>query len=279
MNLLYIECPLVINPLLAEKIGLNEAIVLQQLNYWLQKNNSGVSYHGRNWVYNTYADWRKQVPFFSERTVQRVMLKLEGMGLIESEMINKSKGDRTKFYTINKDHEILSKSSRQSGMTIAPEWHDHSANLAPSSRQSGMLSTETTTETTTNTPPTPKGVDERPAPVKLKPKNSNDQERKFNLFWSLYPRKTNKQAAVKAWQKLKPSNDLFDKIMHALSKHCVSDGWQRDGGQYIPHPSTWINGKRWEDELPVSLPQVRNTAPVEPDFHDTTWAQNMDDGL
>lgn len=129
------------------------------------------------------------------------------------------------------------------------------------------------------TPITPKGVDERPAPVKLKPKKPDDQERKFNLFWSLYPRKTNKQAAVKAWQKLKPSNDLFDKIMHALSKHCVSDGWQRDGGQFIPHPSTWINGKRWDDELPVNLSQVRNTAPVEPDFHDTTWAQNMDDGL
>lgn len=130
-----------------------------------------------------------------------------------------------------------------------------------------------------DTPITPKGVDERPAPVKLKPKKPDDQERKFNLFWSLYPRKTNKQAAIKAWQKLKPSNDLFDKIMHALSKHCVSDGWQRDGGQFIPHPSTWINGKRWEDELPVNLPQVRNSAPVEPNFHDTTWAQNMDDGL
>lgn len=150
MNLLYVDRPLVINPALAEKIGLNEAIILQQLNYWLTRTESGVLKNGKVWIYNTYAEWHEQVPFFSERTIQRIMLKLERVGVVESEMLNKSKGDRTKFYTINQDHDLL-KSSCQSGTTIAPYWHHHSAKLAPSSCQSGTLSTETTTEITTYT--------------------------------------------------------------------------------------------------------------------------------
>lgn len=150
MNLLYVDRPLVINPALAEKIGLNEAIILQQLNYWLTRTGSGVSHDGVQWVYNTYSDWREQAPFFSERTIQRAILKLEKIGIIRSEMIRKSKGDRTKFYTINQSHELLAQPSRQDGMTITTDCHDHSAKMAPSSRQNGTLSTETTTENTTD---------------------------------------------------------------------------------------------------------------------------------
>lgn len=150
MNLLYIDRPLVINPALAEKIGLNEAIILQQLNYWLTRTDSGISYDGVQWVYNTYSEWREQAPFFSERTIQRVILKLEEVGIIRSEMLRKSKGDRTKFYTINQSHELLAPPSRQDGITVTSGCLDHSAKMAPSSRQDGTLSTETTTETTTD---------------------------------------------------------------------------------------------------------------------------------
>lgn len=145
MNLLYIDRPLVINPALAASIGLNEAVILQQLNYWLTRTNSGVMHDGKAWVYNTYAEWKEQVPFFSERTVQRIILKLESLGLVESFMLNKSKGDRTKYYTINQKHELL-KPTKTATNPIVPMCRDHSAKVAPSSCQSGTLSTETTTE-------------------------------------------------------------------------------------------------------------------------------------
>lgn len=71
----------------------------------------------------------------------------------------------------------------------------------------------------------------------------------FDTFWKAYPRKVNKQAAQKAFDKLKPSADLFKAIMAGLENHKKSNQWTRDNGQYIPHASTWLNGKRWEDEL------------------------------
>lgn len=74
------------------------------------------------------------------------------------------------------------------------------------------------------------------------------QEERFADFWAAYPRKSGKGAAQKAWAKLKPSKELFETIMTqvAFAKQC--EQWQKDGGQYIPNPATWLNQRRWEDE-------------------------------
>lgn len=71
----------------------------------------------------------------------------------------------------------------------------------------------------------------------------------FDSFWKEYPNRVAKQDAVKAWKKLKVDPELLEKIMTGLSRWKASDEWSRDGGRYIPHPASWLNGKRWEDEV------------------------------
>ena len=70
----------------------------------------------------------------------------------------------------------------------------------------------------------------------------------FDDFWRTYPRKTGKAQAVKAWNKLKP--DDHQQAIGILPDHVAY--WHRVGTatQFIPHPATWLNGRRWEDELP-----------------------------
>lgn len=98
-NLLIEEYPLLVLPTLADEIGLNEAIVLQQIHFWISK---GKHFHdGRYWVYNTYEEWQKQFPFWSVSTVRRTFNKLEQLGLIESANYNSMTIDKTKWYTIN----------------------------------------------------------------------------------------------------------------------------------------------------------------------------------
>jgi len=80
----------------------------------------------------------------------------------------------------------------------------------------------------------------------------------FDLFWSLYPRKIGKGAAELAWKKIKPDATLQARIIQAVKAQCKSEQWRRDQGQFIPHPATWLNGKRWEDEVEV---KIANTAP------------------
>jgi DnaD/phage-associated family protein len=102
-SLLLNDKPLIILPSLAEKIGLNESIVLQQLHYWL--NDSNHFRDGFKWIYNTYSSWKEQFPFWSDKTIRRTITKLENDGLIISGNYNKLGIDKTKWYRI--DYEKL----------------------------------------------------------------------------------------------------------------------------------------------------------------------------
>lgn len=70
----------------------------------------------------------------------------------------------------------------------------------------------------------------------------------FVDFWAAYPRKQAKMDAIKAWKKLAPSPDLVARIVASVQRSCDSPDWRKDGGQYIPYPATYLNGRRWEDE-------------------------------
>lgn len=85
-------------------------------------------------------------------------------------------------------------------------------------------------------------------------------DRRFEKFWKSYPRKVGKGAAEKSFKKYKPDDALTERMIASVEAHKRSDQWRRDGGQYIPHPATWLNQRRWEDELeeeplPFSDPQ------------------------
>jgi len=71
---------------------------------------------------------------------------------------------------------------------------------------------------------------------------------KFDLFWTEYPRKVGKQAAIRAWKKIKPDEGLFGIIISAVREQKNCKQWQQDGGQFIPNPATWLNQGRWDDE-------------------------------
>lgn len=78
----------------------------------------------------------------------------------------------------------------------------------------------------------------------------------FDRFWAAYPRHVNKQGSMRAFEKLKPTEELLEKMIEAIGKQIESEQWTKDNGQYIPHPQTWLNGKRWEDELPRAKMRV-----------------------
>jgi hypothetical protein len=71
----------------------------------------------------------------------------------------------------------------------------------------------------------------------------------FPAFWSLYPRKVAKRDAQKAWVKLSPGATLQVEILDAVLARATSEEWTKDGGRYVPYPASWLNGRRWEDEL------------------------------
>jgi len=67
----------------------------------------------------------------------------------------------------------------------------------------------------------------------------------FLAFWALYPKKTGRQAALKAWLKHRPD---LQAVRTALEWQVRQPGWLKDRGQFIPHPATWLNAHQWDDE-------------------------------
>jgi hypothetical protein len=84
------------------------------------------------------------------------------------------------------------------------------------------------------------------------PSDRFGNESNFQKFWSAYPRKVGKDAAAKAFGKRRVDDALLVAILAALEQQKISKQWQRDGGQYIPHPATWLNQGRWQDEAAVA---------------------------
>jgi uncharacterized protein YdaU (DUF1376 family) len=68
---------------------------------------------------------------------------------------------------------------------------------------------------------------------------------RFDEFWKIYPKKVSKESAKKVWLKIKPNDDLIVKITKAVKDQKLSEREQ----QFIPHAATWLNAKRWEDEV------------------------------
>lgn len=81
--------------------------------------------------------------------------------------------------------------------------------------------------------------------------DTDSQPDPFEAFWLEWPRKENKKKARDAWVKLKPSPELISLMRQAVARQKLTDGWVRG---YIPHLSTWINNRRWEDEQDCAGP-------------------------
>ncbi|MCT3390353.1 replication protein [Lentilactobacillus hilgardii] len=140
-NLLISEPPLQVLPSLAVKVGLNEAIVLQQFHYWLQRSKN--IRDGNRWIYNSYKEWNKQFPFFSERTLRRAINSLEKQGYIVTGNYNKAGFDNTKWYRINYE-KLVANPSGQNDQTSSPNWPGGSG-------QNDQTNTNRLPETTTET--------------------------------------------------------------------------------------------------------------------------------
>lgn len=134
-RLLIEDKPLIVLPSLAVELGLNEAIFLQQLHYWLQGSRN--ERDGYLWVYNTYEKWQEQFPFWSISTIRRMIGKLEAGGYIITEQFNSSHNNQTKWYRID-----YSKFRETNGLAIQNEqgngstWTGDSFNLNHSLQES-----------------------------------------------------------------------------------------------------------------------------------------------
>lgn len=228
-NLLIDDYPILVLPKLAEEIGLNEAIVLQQIHYWL--NTSKHQHDGKRWIYNSYPKWIEQFPFWSESTIKRTITSLEKQNLLFVGNYNKAGFDRTKWYSVNYStlDKLMARPSGQNDPTIRSKWSDDEVNL---NRPIPETTTEITSETNNN------------SATKV------TQER-FDQWWNLYDKKLDKKKAFSLFKSALKKHD-FETIMNGTKayKQTITNK------QYQKYPKTFLSQESYMNDYSEEIPKT-----------------------
>lgn len=126
---------------------------------------------------------------------------------------------------------------RESNCLRQKRFQEKNQHNGPITANSQHSSSSSSTSTTKNKPPT------------VPQKRGMTYTDEFNTFWKVYPRKVGKDAAWRKWKSLNGTRPALAALVSAIEKQAQSDQWQRDGGQFIPHPATWLHQGRWADEV------------------------------
>ena len=81
-----------------------------------------------------------------------------------------------------------------------------------------------------------------------KHKSTKEYTSDFLQFYNAYPKRIGREPAWKAWQKLNGTRPDLSALIAKIDEMKKAEDWTKDKGKYIPHPATWLNQKRWEDE-------------------------------
>lgn len=213
---------------IALKYGLNEAILLNNIAFWVMKNEANEQnfFEGKYWTYNSAKAFSKLFPYMSARTIQRVLKNLVDEGLI---LVNKFSDDpmkRTNYYTLTDLAKSITTSCDNPLRQVVSIDND---NMSQS-----ILNKNTDSTDINNTD------------INLQIPPLSPRENLFEMFWTAYPkckRKVDKDGCKKKFIKIKNLEEIFPDIMNSLE--VWKRDWSKDNYEYVPMPSKWINQKYW----------------------------------
>ena len=243
-KLLLDEYPLIVIPSLAKAVGINGAIILQQLHYWLLKSTNLED--GFVWRYRTYDGWAEDLPWLSAAGVRKILKKLEKDGHIITGNYNRLSLDKTIWYRIDYNSPIFK------GQSMCYKVSDHVIQSSSPSDTECATIPETTPEITAKNTKT---NIEKEIPLK----DSLTWDNIFDEFWQIYPRHTGKKNAYKSWLKISPN--LKDKILEGAKLYAKSV--KGKDPQYTKMPATWLNGECWDDEIIIEIEEDEYALPPE----------------
>ena len=271
--LLINESPLQVLPSLAVALGdLEEAIILQQIQYWINNPKSGrVGEDGRKYIRDTYKEFLLQFPWMKERTLKRKVKRLEDKKLLIVANLNKSKYDRTKWYSIDYDrlNQFVQMDSAKNTPSKVQTMHDEkcnddtfkSAQIAPPIPKT---STKTSSETST------KNNKEESAPPKggttPKDEQKDKEEIPYTQIIDYLNKKTNQnlRATTKAYRRLIKArwNDGYKLDDFKTVIDNKSFEWQGTEFWKFMRPKTLFSASHFDDYLNENRRQSGNQTDI-----------------
>jgi len=252
--------PLIFSPLLAAVLGLNEAIILQQIHYWLLKSKK--KHDNRLWMYNSIAAWKEQFPFLSVNTIRRALNNLKAEEIIRTGNYNKAKYDRTLWYTI--DYLKLKEFCTQHSIKVNPSYTNGHIDL-PVSSEPIPETTQRLTQDISNlysedgNASSPKG--------KESPKIQREQAERIYECYRVKVRSAAKSDAIHNIEKLLKDNSEGD-LIKSIDSY-VASGMPDDLKYRIQANNFFGKKERFKEFLEgssVSTNRFRDTVENDPNF-------------
>ena len=263
----------------AEKHGVNIAIFMNNLAFWLMTNKSkNKNFHeGRYWSYNTIESFLAFFPYWSVKNIRTIIKNAKESDLIIIGRFSKRKNDMTQWFTLS-DYGMSFYSSINSMQVLPAGSIQEDVHLPKPANEAGRGFQGVQNDKTPVASHLPKPANRcaqtgRALPYnkpdkKLKDKRScpsADELVKFEIFWSVYPRKQKRKDALKSWSK----NNLCQKteiIVSHLRKRLETE-WSGKSINYIPLPASFLNAEGWNDEIITHtniVPITKNTISIQP---------------
>lgn len=219
---------------MATRYGINAAVIFQNIAFWCDhsRTNEVNFYDGLYWTFNSVRAFREQFPYLGKSQIASALQKLIDEGLIVKGNYNKVAYDRTAWYAVT---ELGNSMFRKPNIPFTENRQMDLAKIGNGNTQNRKPIPDINTDINKDNISRKRSGKEIPAG--------------FTEFYDLYPKKVAKQSAVKAWRKagIADSQALIDTILADVRRR-IDGEWKGREMQYIPHPSTYINQRRWEDE-------------------------------
>lgn len=231
---------------IAVEYGMAAAVLLDHIHFWLIKNkvNGRNYFDGFYWTYNSRKAFTEIFPYLSERQIKTAMDKLIADDIIKVGRYNTEPWDRTMWYALTEKGWCIVQKC-QSGIAKMSDPNSGNVRPIPDIDTDSIPDKDTQYDNTSYSHTSYSPSTHR--------KRDNWTPQRFDDFWSIYPRHVNKTTAMRAWAKLKADDSLTDTILKDVKRRLDGE-WKDADIQFIPHPSTYLNQRRWEDESPSEKP-------------------------
>lgn len=248
---------------LAMHVGFENAAFLQDIAYWCDYNKSSDVnfFDGRYWSFSTQNELCDRHPYWTKKQLRRIIKNCTDNGWLLTGGYSKNPYDRTIWYAVSDEIMLII-----NGQLDVPKWANGADQMGISTSAQTGTSYNINNIDNNTVEKSDKNNENEKNGEHSKAQESVIQESKkqsmpkykpewFERFWKAYPRRTSRAMAVKAWDNIRPDRELCDIMSEAIKKQISTEQWS--DARYIPHPSTWLNQRRWEDEEVMSAEELR----------------------
>lgn len=256
------------DPLIAKEVGIECAILLYNIEFWIEKNkaNNKHFYDGKFWTYNSTKAFTDLFPYMTKDVIYKALQKLIKNGYLVKANFNQSAFDRTCWYALGDKMQVAKQQTPfcQTENSILP---NDKMQVAKQQNDNNVSDINTDINHFKNT---------NKESVASK---ASEYSEDFEKFWGEYPRKLNKKLAFKAWNtclKAKVNAELLISKAKEYAQIVKAKGTQE---QYIKHAQSWLNGACYENDYTVLLNQQDKQRQAVMQRGTSNWGSNDDDGF